>query len=118
MKKLHHQPYSSHFVLWILTVMMSMFVFTSYFVVAPLISILTSVNIATFALYGYDKFQATRNGSRVPEYILWLTALLGGTIGALVGMHTFKHKTRKSSFQIVVAVILLVQIGLIAFMLK
>ena len=113
MRFANKQPYSSYFVLWILLVMLGMFVFASYISVVPLISILVSVNVATFALYGWDKFQSTKNGARVPEKILWLTVLLGGTAGALIGMYTFKHKTRKSSFQVVVALIMLVQIGLL-----
>jgi uncharacterized membrane protein YsdA (DUF1294 family) len=80
------------------------------FALNPLYTFLIASNVATFFLYGYDKFQASRRASRVPEKILWLAVILGGTIGALVGMHTFRHKTQKMSFQMFVALILILQI--------
>ncbi|NQV12346.1 DUF1294 domain-containing protein, partial [Candidatus Uhrbacteria bacterium] len=50
--------------------------------------------------------------------ILYAVTLAGGTAGALIGMHTFRHKTRKSSFQIVVAFIMLVQMGTIFWLIR
>lgn len=54
--------------------------------------------IATLSLYGYDKWQAGRQGWRVPERLLMVLALLGGVIGAWVGMFLFRHKTRHMVF--------------------
>ncbi|KAH7408353.1 hypothetical protein DE146DRAFT_371622 [Phaeosphaeria sp. MPI-PUGE-AT-0046c] len=54
----------------------------------------------TFLAYGYDKMQARNAQWRVRESTLQLLALAGGWPGALVGMHYFQHKTRKTSFQI------------------
>ncbi|MEN6579875.1 MAG: DUF1294 domain-containing protein [Anaerolineaceae bacterium] len=56
---------------------------------------LTSIN---FLLFGYDKFQAKRNGWRIPERVLLGLTILGGGIGGLAGMLVFRHKTRKNVF--------------------
>jgi len=56
---------------------------------------LTSIN---FLLFGYDKFQAKRNGWRIPERVLLGLTLFGGGIGGLAGMLLFRHKTRKTFF--------------------
>jgi uncharacterized membrane protein YsdA (DUF1294 family) len=56
---------------------------------------LTSIN---FLLFGYDKFQAKRNGWRIPERVLLGLTLFGGGIGGLAGMLVFRHKTRKNVF--------------------
>jgi uncharacterized membrane protein YsdA (DUF1294 family) len=55
----------------------------------------------TFLFYGYDKMQARNMEWRVKEMTLHVLALTGGWPGALVGMHYFQHKTRKTSFQVV-----------------
>lgn len=60
---------------------------------------LVAVNVATFAFFGWDKLAAALALSRVPEASLHLLALVGGSIGALVGRDTFKHKTKKRKFQ-------------------
>jgi len=56
---------------------------------------LTSIN---FLLFGYDKFQAKRNGWRIPERVLLGLTILGGGVGGLAGMLVFRHKTRKNVF--------------------
>ncbi len=58
----------------------------------------------------YDKRQAKRNGWRVPESRLFLTALFGGAIGVFIGMRLFRHKTKHWSFQIGVPLLLLLNI--------
>jgi uncharacterized membrane protein YsdA (DUF1294 family) len=55
----------------------------------------------TFVYYGYDKMQARNLEWRVKEVTLHMLALAGGWPGALLGMHYFQHKTRKTRFQIV-----------------
>jgi uncharacterized membrane protein YsdA (DUF1294 family) len=74
---------------------------------------LIAVSVITFVFYGYDKFQARQNGTRIPELVLHLLALAGGTIGAFLGQILFRHKTKKWQFRIVFFLIVLVQIGLI-----
>ena len=70
---------------------------------------LLAVNILAFVLFGADKQKARRNAWRIPEKIL--SADIGGSVGAILGMRFFHHKTRKAKFAIGVPVILLVQIG-------
>ena len=60
---------------------------------------LAAVNVCTFLAYGYDKASAIRGGLRVPETVLHVLALAGGSAGAWVGQKAFHHKTVKSSFQ-------------------
>ena len=71
-------------------------------------------NMAAFALFGIDKRKAVRGAWRIPEKTLFIAAGVGGSIGALLGMLTFHHKTRKLPFQIGIPVILLVQVLLAA----
>src|SRR5512144_3100520 len=59
------------------------------------------VSVASFFTYGYDKTIAGRNVTRVPEVVLHLLTLLGGTLGSFLGMQIFRHKTQKKSFQVV-----------------
>ena len=75
----------------------------------PLYAGLISVNIVTLALYGYDKHQAIAGGIRIPEVVLHLAALLGGSPGAVLAQGLFRHKTRKRSFRIVLIGIILLQ---------
>lgn len=72
------------------------------------------VNIAAFAVYGWDKMCAKRGMWRVPEKILLLLAFLGGSVGAMVGMAIFRHKALHLKFRYGVPLILILQlIGLI-----
>jgi len=75
--------------------------------------VLLSLNISTFLIYGLDKIQAINKGRRVPEKILFLISFLGGSIGALAAMHLFRHKTRKTSFQLTLALLILIQIAIV-----
>jgi uncharacterized membrane protein YsdA (DUF1294 family) len=75
---------------------------------------LAALNVITFLVYGFDKWMAGGRARRVPEAVLWALALVGGSAGALLGMQFFRHKTRKVSFQFVLALILLLQAAAIA----
>ena len=72
---------------------------------------LLAVNIAAFAVYGWDKMCAKRGMWRVPEKILLLLALLGGSVGAMAAMAIFRHKTRHLKFRYGVPLILILQIA-------
>lgn len=76
---------------------------------------LIAINIFSFLLFGFDKFRALRHGRRVPEKTLFLITFLAGSVGSLLGMYTFRHKTSKTSFQIVIALLVLVQLAIVAF---
>lgn len=78
-----------------------------YFIVYLLI-----INALAFFLMLADKIKAKKNLWRIPERTLLLSALLGGSIGCLAGMYTFRHKTLHLKFTIGVPVILALQIVL------
>ncbi len=76
------------------------------------------INLITFAVYGYDKSCARRGAWRVPEMRLLLLAAVGGSVGALLAMFLFRHKTKHLKFTIGVPVILGLQVFLGANFLK
>jgi uncharacterized membrane protein YsdA (DUF1294 family) len=78
-----------------------------------LLAWLLAVNLVTFITYGYDKSIASSGKMRVPERVLLLLALLGGSPAALLGMRQFHHKTVKTSFQQKFWLVLLVQAVLV-----
>ena len=69
-----------------------------------LVYYLIIINIAAWIMYGLDKWKAKSGAWRIPERTLLLTALAGGSVGALAGMLLFHHKTRKPKFMIGVPV--------------
>jgi uncharacterized membrane protein YsdA (DUF1294 family) len=69
------------------------------------------VNILAFCLYGIDKSAAIRQRERIPNRILLLLAVFGGSLGALIGMYTFRHKTKKWYYTVTVPVLLIIQIA-------
>ena len=75
------------------------------------------INAIAFCLMLIDKYKARKNHWRLPEATLISTALLGGSIGALIGMYTVRHKTRHAKFTIGIPLILLAQIALAQFLL-
>mgnify|MGYP000018228558 FL=1 len=80
------------------------------FQLTPLTAGLLLINAITFAVYGYDKFCAKRGAWRVPEIRLLGLAALGGSVGALLAMFLFRHKTKHLKFTIGVPVILGLQV--------
>ncbi len=76
---------------------------------------LLAVNLLTFATYGIDKYKARHARWRVREVSLLLLAALGGSIGALLGMHLFRHKTQHKKFRYGVPLILLAQAAVAVF---
>lgn len=73
------------------------------------------INAASFILMLVDKHKAKKNLWRIPEVTLMMSAALGGSIGALAGMYTFRHKTRHPKFTIGVPAILIAQLALAAW---
>lgn len=74
-----------------------------------LLSWLLAVNVVAFVIYGWDKLTVNLVVSRVPEKTLYLLALVGGSVGALVAQHVFRHKISKTSFQLRFGGIVVVQ---------
>lgn len=60
-----------------------------------------AVSFITFILWGIDKSRAINDQWRVPEKWLYILIIIGGALGALLGMVTFRHKTRKYIFWVV-----------------
>ena len=70
---------------------------------------LAAINLAAFVTFGTDKSRAKKDAWRVPEKRLFLLALLGGSLGANLGMHLFHHKTKHWYFRVGLPLILLLQ---------
>jgi uncharacterized membrane protein YsdA (DUF1294 family) len=73
-----------------------------------------AINLVTFFLYGIDKWKAKRSKWRIPEATLLGLAVIGGSIGAWLGMKVWHHKTQHKKFKYGLPLILLAQIALIA----
>lgn len=73
------------------------------------------VNLVTWILYGVDKRKAIKGAWRIPEKTLILSAVIGGSVGALAGMMMFRHKIRKVKFMVGVPVIFVIQCIALAF---
>ncbi len=71
------------------------------------------INIVTFLVYGIDKWKANQGSWRISEATLLMLAVIGGTIGALLGMQVWRHKTMHKKFKYGLPLILLAQIALI-----
>ena len=69
------------------------------------------VNAIAFLLMLADKRKAQKKLWRIPESTLLLSAAIGGSIGALAGMYTFRHKTKHLKFTLGVPAILILQIA-------
>ncbi len=68
------------------------------------------MSLLGFIMMGIDKAKAKRHSFRIPEATLFLIAVFGGSIGSILGMYTFRHKTKHKSFVIGMPAILIVQI--------
>ena len=80
--------------------------------------LLAAVNLLAFVLYGVDKLKAKKGAWRIPEATLLLVAFLGGSLGALLGMEIFRHKTKHAKFRILVPLFLILHIALAVYMVK
>ena len=77
---------------------------------------LLGINVVTFIVYGIDKYKAKKAKWRIPEATLLLLAVLGGSIGARMGMKVWHHKTMHKKFKYGIPAILLIQIALMAYL--
>ena len=78
-----------------------------------IVYILTGINVLTFFVYGIDKWRAKQGRWRISEATLLMLAVIGGSIGALLGMRIWHHKTMHKKFKYGVPLILLAHIALL-----
>lgn len=86
--------------------------YTGYFIIY-----LIAINLIGVLIMYLDKRKAKYGRWRIPEKTLILIALLGGSIGCLIGMYTFRHKTQKIKFILGYPTILIAEIILIVYFL-
>lgn len=79
---------------------------------------LTVINLTGFAVMGIDKRKAVRHLWRVRESTLFLIALIGGSLGSIIGMRVFHHKTRHWYFVYGMPAILILQVILVVLVLR
>lgn len=77
---------------------------------------LLAVNVVAFAAFGIDKYKAKRGLWRISEATLLLLAVVGGSLGALMGMRIWHHKTQHAKFRYGLPLIILAQIALIYYL--
>lgn len=71
------------------------------------------INVAAFLLYGVDKKRAIKGQWRISEKTLLGVGAIGGSLGALLGMYCFRHKTKHWRFRILLPLFLLLQMGIV-----
>ena len=79
---------------------------------------LAVVNILTIIVFGVDKMNAKSNRQRVRIVTLLGLAFIGGSVGALIGMYGFRHKTKKAYFTVGVPLILLMQVVVLFYVMN
>lgn len=77
---------------------------------------LLAMNIVGFLSMGIDKYKAKKRAFRIPEATLFTIAIIGGSIGSILGMFTFRHKTRHWYFLYGLPAILILQLVLAFFL--
>ena len=74
------------------------------------------INAVAFIVYGIDKFKARKGRWRIPEATLLLLAIVGGSIGAWLGMKAWRHKTMHLKFKYGLPAIILLQLALAVYL--
>ncbi len=73
------------------------------------------INIIEFIIMGLDKLLAIKHKYRIPEFTLLFISAIGGSIGAIIGMNLFHHKTKKLKFRILFPLFLILHIIIIYY---
>ena len=76
------------------------------------------INIYQFIIMGLDKLLAIKKKNRISEKSLLISAFIGGSIGAILGMYTFRHKTKKLKFQLLYPIFLIIDIFIYLYIKK
>ena len=77
---------------------------------------LLAINAVTFIIYGIDKYKAKNAKWRIPEATLLLMTVIGGSVGAWLGMKVWHHKTMHKKFKYGIPAILMIQIALMTYL--
>ena len=77
---------------------------------------LLAVNIATFFLYGIDKYKARKGRWRISEATLLMMAVIGGSIGAWSGMRLWHHKTMHKKFKYGIPIRIILQVTIAVYL--
>lgn len=85
-------------------------------VIIAIVTYLVIMNLIGFAIMGVDKWKAKHHAWRIPENTLFIVAIIGGSLGAIIGMYTFRHKTRHWYFVYGLPAILALQIVIISYL--
>ncbi len=85
--------------------------------VSLIIVYLLAINLVSFIVMGIDKKKAQKRAWRIPESTLFVLAIIGGSIGSVIGMQLFRHKTRHWYFVYGMPAILILQILLVLILL-
>ncbi len=79
-------------------------------VILTIVAYFAALNILGLALMGIDKWKARKGAFRIPEATLFIIAIIGGSVGSILGMYLFRHKTRHWYFVYGMPAILLLQL--------
>ena len=74
------------------------------------------INLIGYFLMYLDKEKAKKNKWRIKESTFFIIAILGGSVGAFLGMKVFRHKTKHLKFSIGLPLIIIVQVFIIYFL--
>ena len=79
---------------------------------------LVAINVVTFVVYGIDKYKAVHSKWRIPESTLIGLAVIGGSVGAWLGMKFWHHKTLHAKFRFGIPIILIAQVALVYWLMN
>jgi uncharacterized membrane protein YsdA (DUF1294 family) len=77
------------------------------------ITALTVWNVLVFVLYGVDKLKAKNEKKRISEKTLLMTAFFMGSVGAVIGMVVFRHKTKHWKFKILLPLFIILNVAFV-----
>ena len=76
------------------------------------------INVIVFIIYGIDKLKAKKGKWRIPENALLLLAIIGGSIGAWMGIKVWHHKTLHKKFKYGIPLIVIAQIAIVVYIFR
>ena len=89
---------------------------TDIFTLKNILVYLLMINLIGFLMVWSDKRKAKKGKWRIPEQTLFIVTALGGGIGTIVGMYTFRHKTQKLKFTIGLPAVVILEIVAVIYM--